>query len=140
MTSVNPKQEDGPLIQHDFRIRVRYQETDGQGRVHHANYINYFEIGRVEMLRAQGHRYRDLEEQGLLLVVADIQIKYLLPVRYDDEILQRTILVRARGVRLEHRYELFVEDELVVQGTTVVACVNPEGKVTRLPKMLRSFK
>ena len=58
----------GPL-EHEIEIRVRYQETDGQGRVHHANYLTWFELGRVELLRAAGHSYRELEAAGLFLVV-----------------------------------------------------------------------
>ena len=60
-------------IEHEIEIRVRYQETDGQGRVHHANFLNYFEVGRTELLRAAGHSYRQLEEEeGLMLVSANI--------------------------------------------------------------------
>ena len=63
--SANPPQ---PITSHRLTIRVNYHETDGQRRVHHANYLNYFERGRVEMLRAAGTRYRELEESGLMLV------------------------------------------------------------------------
>ncbi len=64
-----------------MEIRVRYHETDGQGRVHHAQYLNFFERGRVEMLRAAGHSYRELEASGLLLVVTKMEIQYFLPSR-----------------------------------------------------------
>ena len=66
-----------PIHQHHLQIRVTYKETDGQRRVHHANYVNYFERGRVEMLRSIGIRYRDLEDQGRMLVVAEMNIQYL---------------------------------------------------------------
>ncbi len=62
MTSVN--QLIPVPTEHEIQIRVRYQETDAQGRVHHSNYVNYFEVGRVEMLRASGRTYRDLEAAG----------------------------------------------------------------------------
>ena len=52
--------------EHRIDIRVRYQETDGQGRVHHANYFTYFEMGRVEMLRAAGYDYGVLEDLSLI--------------------------------------------------------------------------
>ena len=52
---------------HEMEIRVRYQETDGQRRVHHANFLTYFEMGRTEMLRAHGHTYRQFEDAGLFI-------------------------------------------------------------------------
>ena len=61
MSGVNPNKV---LREHEIQIRVRYQETDAQGHVHHANYLNYFELGRVEMLRASGYSYREFEESG----------------------------------------------------------------------------
>ena len=71
-------------MQHEIEIRVRYQETDGQGRVHHANYLTWFELGRVELLRAMGHSYRELEEAGIYLVVAEASLRYYLPAVFDD--------------------------------------------------------
>ncbi len=135
MASVNPS----PIIPrtHETTIRVRYQETDAQGRVHHANYINYFEIGRVEMLRASGISYRQLEESGIMLVVTDVECKYFLPAQYDDLLVLKTTNVLAKGVRIRHRYEITKDSQRVVMGETTVACVNRDGKVTRLPAWLR---
>jgi acyl-CoA thioester hydrolase len=118
------------LSQHETQIRVRYQETDAQGRVHHANYFTYFEQGRVELLRAAGYDYRALETEGYLLVVAEISCQYYLPASYDDLLTLRTTTVAARGARVEHRYEV------LAVGRSVVACVTRSGKVTRLPKFL----
>jgi acyl-CoA thioester hydrolase len=125
------------LRQHDFEIRVRYQETDAQGRVHHASYINYFEIGRVELLRAAGHSYRELERQGILLVVTELACEYFLGAEYDDVLRLRTTTARARGARIEHHYELTRDDQLIVRGRTVIACVDRSGRVRRLPDWLR---
>ena len=124
------------LAQHEIEIRVRYQETDGQKRLHHANYFTYFELGRTELLRAAGHGYRQFEEAGLMLVVAEISCKYYLPADYDDLLRLRTTTVAARGARVEHKYEVFRGDELLAEGRSVVACINREGRVTRLPKWL----
>src|SRR5688572_22437909 len=123
-------------MQHDIEIRVRYQETDGQGRVHHANYLTWFELGRVELLRAMGHSYRELEKAGIFLVVAEINAKYYLPALFDDVLRLRTTTVRAKGARIEHRYEVFRGEELLAEGTTTVACIDPRGRVTRLPNWL----
>lgn len=122
---------------HETQLRVRFQETDAQGRAHHANYINYFELGRVEMLRASGRTYRELEESGIMLVVTDVHCKYILPAVYDDLLTIKTTVVRSKGVRVQHRYQIMRDDELLVEGETTVACVDRTGKVTRLPEWLR---
>ena len=128
-----------PIVprQHEIEIRVRYQETDAQGRIHHANYINYFEIGRVEMLRAAGASYRKLEEAGIMLVVAAVSCNYHIGAKYDDLLRLRTTVVKARGVRIQHCYEIYRGDELVCDGETTVAAINSCGKVVRLPNWLQ---
>src|SRR5436190_18102952 len=84
-------------MHHEIEIRVRYQETDGQGRVHHANYLTWFELGRVELLRASGHSYKELEAAGIFLVVAQVSVHYYLPAFFDDLLRLRTTTVRAKG-------------------------------------------
>lgn len=126
------------LKQHDLEIRVRYYETDAQGRVHHASYLNYFEAGRVELLRASGVSYRKLEEEGTLLVVAEISCKYYLPAYYDDLLLLRTTTVRAKGARIEHVYALQREEELLAEGRSLIACIDRQGIVRRLPDWMRT--
>ncbi len=126
-----------PLREHITQIRVRFQETDAQGRLHHANFINFFEIGRIEFLRAIGHSYRQLEADGLMLVVTEVECQYFRAARYDDLLQLRTRIHRARGVRIEHHYELTLEGELVAAGRTVIACLDRDGKVCRLPKFLQ---
>jgi len=120
----------------DIEIRVRYQETDGQGRVHHANFITYFEQGRTELLRASGRTYRQFEEDGLMLVVADLAIEYFRPARYDDLLRVRTTTAAVRGARIEHIYEIFCEDQLLVRGRSVVACIDRDGRPRRVPAWL----
>ena len=123
--------------QHETTIRVRYQETDAQGHVHHANYINYFEIGRVEMLRDGGISYREFEESGLMLVIVNLKCDYFKPAVYDDLLKLRTSVVKAKGVRIQHSYEIFRDDDLIVKGETIVACVDHKGKPKALPIWLR---
>ena len=125
------------LNEHEIQIRVRYQETDGQGRVHHANYLTWFELGRVELLRAAGHSYRELEDAGIFLVVAEVNVQYYLPAFFDDVLTLRTTTVKAKGARIEHRYEIRRGEELLAEATTTVACINKAGRVTRLPEWLR---
>ncbi len=125
------------LLTHETEIRVRYQETDAQGHVHHTTYINYFEIGRIEMLRAAGHSYRELEDQGIRLVVSEVGCQFFTPARYDDLLRLTTTVVRSRGARIHHRYEICREQDLIVSGFTIVAAVDVSGKVVRLPRWLR---
>jgi acyl-CoA thioester hydrolase len=124
-------------MQHEIEFRVRYQETDGQGRVHHANYLTWFELGRVELLRAMGHSYRELEAAGVFLVVAELSVQYYLPAFFDDVLLLRTNTMRSKGARIEHRYEVLRGDQLLAEGATTVACIDKQGRVTRLPQWLR---
>jgi acyl-CoA thioester hydrolase len=121
-----------------MQIRVRYQETDAMGRVHHANYINYFEVGRTELLRSMGRSYREVEAEGFYLVVAEVSVRYIVPAQYDDLLTLRTAVVYARGARIEHEYKLFRGLELLVTGRSVVACVDRQGHVRRLPEWLQT--
>jgi len=73
------------LSEHEVPIRVHYHEVDGQGRVHNSQYLNYFERGRVEMLRASGFSYRELEQNGLMLVVRSMQVEFHWPAEFDPE-------------------------------------------------------
>jgi acyl-CoA thioester hydrolase len=125
------------LTEHEIEIRVRYQETDGQGRVHHANYLTWFELGRVELLRAGGHSYRELEEAGIFLVVAEVQIEYFLPAFFDDVLRLITTTERAKGARVQHRYQVLRGQDVLATGSTTIACIDRVGRVCRLPQWLR---
>lgn len=126
------------LRQHEITIRVRYQETDGQGRVHHANYFTWFEQGRVELMRAGGHDYRELEAAGIYLVVAEIGCEYFQPAVFDDLVTVRTTTAWAKGARIEHHYQVQRGETLLAKGRSVIACVNRQGRVTRLPGFLQA--
>lgn len=118
---------------HEIEIRVRYQETDGQRRVHHANFITYFEMGRTEMLRSQGLTYREFEDAGLFLVVADISCRYVAAAAYDDLLVLRTRVDKIGAAHVCHAYELHRGQTLIATGMSTVVCVDGEGRVRRLP-------
>ena len=118
---------------HEMEIRVRYQETDGQRRLHHANYLTYFEMGRTEMLRAHRHTYRAFEDAGLFMVVADASCKYQAPAEYDDLLVLRTRVEKVGAAHIKHAYEVIRGTTIIATGTTTVVCVDAEGKVRRLP-------
>jgi acyl-CoA thioester hydrolase len=112
---------------------VRYKETDGQGRVHHANYFTYFEMGRVEQLRAAGYDYRKLEEEGILLVIHKVACRFLAPAAYDDLLTLVTRIVRITSARIDLEYELFRDEQLLARATSTLACVGRDGNVRRIP-------
>ncbi len=124
------------INEHEIQIRVRYQETDGQGRVHHANYFTYFEMGRVEQLRASGYDYRKLEEQGIMLVVHKITCQYMLPANYDDLLTLETKTVKVTPARVEHEYRVKRDGVLLAKGNSTLACVDRTGKVRRMPEWI----
>ena len=117
----------------ELTIRVCYHETDGQRRVHHANYLNYFERGRVEMLRSAGLSYKALEDSGLILVVTEMNVQYHAAAEFDDELTLVTQATTIRRVRIGHRYTIRRGDELIVEADSVIACLNSEGRPSRLP-------
>ena len=124
--------------QHEMEIRVRYSETDAMGFLHHANYLDYFEVGRTELYRARGGNYRELEANGMFLVVVKLTCHYKIPARYDDVLLLKTRVARLTPAKLEHDYELWRDDELLATSHTVLACVNRAGAVQRIPQAIIS--
>jgi acyl-CoA thioester hydrolase len=125
------------MLSGEIAIRVRYAETDRMGLLHHANYLVYFEQGRTELLRARGLAYKDLEDQGFLLVLTKVEVRYRSPARYDDLLTLRTTVVRTTSVRIDHRYEMMRGDTLLAEGASTLACVDREGRVQPLPDFLR---
>ncbi|EMI41929.1 MULTISPECIES: acyl-CoA thioesterase [Pirellulaceae] len=123
------------MLQHSLEIRVAYQETDGQRRVHHANYLNYFERGRVEMLRSFGHDYKGIEDRGMMFVVTEMNVRYFAPADFDDVLTITTEVVELRKVRMRHRYTIRRGDTVLVEADSVIACVDRNGKPARLPDL-----
>lgn len=127
------------LDSHEIQIRVRYSETDAMGYLHHANYFVYFEMGRTELLRAQGGNYRTMEEQGLFMVVVNLDCKYRLPAHYDDLLTLRTRIARITPAKLEHAYTLLRDDVVLAEGHSVLACVDRNGQVQRIPEVFQGL-
>ena len=122
--------------EHTISIRVRYPECDPMGYLHHSIYLQYFEMGRVELLRAIGHNYSDLERQGVFFVVAKAEIRYKAPAKYDDELTLITRVARQTHVRIDHAYELKRGDTLLAEAATTIACVDREGQLRQIPEFL----
>jgi acyl-CoA thioester hydrolase len=116
------------MLCQDITIRVRYAETDRMGLLHHANYLVYFEQARTELLRAQGVTYKDLEDQGFLLVLTKAAVRYKSPARYDDQLTIRTTVTRTTAVRIEHKYEVFRDNLLLAEGETTLRAWTGPGR------------
>jgi acyl-CoA thioester hydrolase len=117
----------------EIKIRVRYAECDPMGVLHHSRYFEYFEMARTELLRQAGVRYRDLEERGVLFVVAKVECRFRRPARYDDELVLKVEITRTTKARIDHKYELYRDGVLLCEATTVLACVDREGKIIPIP-------
>ena len=126
------------ITQCEIPIRVPYRDVDRQNAVHHSQYAVYFEMGRTELLRINGHDYKTLEDNGLFLVVVRLQCRFRHPARYDDELLLTTSLAKADRVRLEHHYSLQrpVDNTLIAEGQTVLVHVDHNGALQPLPRLL----
>jgi acyl-CoA thioester hydrolase len=123
------------MLTSELTLRVRYGETDRMGYVYYGNYAAYFEVARVEMLREAGITYRDLEDSGIALPVAEYKIKYHKPAFYDDVLKIKTTVKQMPGVRLHFEYQTFRSDgTLLNTAETTLVFVNTEtGKPCNAP-------
>ena len=122
---------------YEAQLRVRYAETDQMGVVYHSNYIVWFEVGRVEMLRQLGFTYRDMEQyDDIHIAVADVHCRYKAPAKYDDLLTIRTRLVNVRGSILHFGYEIVRSDDgkTLAEGESVHIVVNSGFQRIRLPE------
>ncbi len=120
------------IITRDIPIRVRYNETDQMGIVHHSNYIFYYEVARTELMRSLGTSYREMEERGALLVVRDVRSRFIAPAYYDEILTVRVSIREMPTVKVTFDFEIFnTRGESIHKGEVVLACVD---KATRRPK------
>lgn len=126
---------------HIHNIRVRYSETDRMGYCYHGNYASYFELGRVEALRALGVVYKSLEDQGILLPVVSMNTSFKAPATYDDQLRLETRLVSASTCSLEFSYMLYNQSGvLLTTASTVLVFVNrANNKPMRIPSELSAI-
>jgi acyl-CoA thioester hydrolase len=125
---------------HCTRLRVRYADTDAMGVVYYANYLAYFEVGRVEFLRAAGADYRAIEDDGLIAAVTRADCRYLAPARFDDllEIHTRTANIGRASMRFEYEIHRQSDSALLADGFTEHALLDRSTlRPTRLPASIR---
>jgi len=129
------------MSHHDTTLRVRYAETDQMGVVYHANYLIWFEVGRVELLRSLGFNYKEMEMQDdCHIVVADVHCRYQHPARYDDVLRVRTRIAESGARRVKFCYELFREadEQLLATGETTHLICGKNGRPKSLPEKYRA--
>ena len=127
----------------ETKIRVRYGETDQMSFVYYGVYAQYYEVGRVELLRSLGLTYKELEEMGFALPVVNLNINYKKPAYYDDELTIRTTIKKLPSAKITFYYEMFnANNELLNIGEVVLVFVNKKtGKACFAPEMaINKFK
>jgi acyl-CoA thioester hydrolase len=125
---------------HDTTVRVRYAETDQMGVVYHANYLIWFEVGRVELMRAMGFEYKTMEtEDDCHIVVAEAHCRYERSARYDEVLRVRTRIAEWRNRIVKFSYEIFREadDTLLTTGCTTHVICGSNGRPKALPPKYR---
>jgi acyl-CoA thioester hydrolase len=119
-------------------IRVRYAETDQMGYVYYGNYGAYYEVARVESLRALGITYKELEDQGIIMPVLENYSKYIRPAKYDDLLQIKVFVKDMPDKKIRFDYEVYNEGEKLINlGHTILVFVNTDtGKSVQIPDFL----
>ncbi|HHT9120246.1 MAG TPA: acyl-CoA thioesterase [Candidatus Hypogeohydataceae bacterium YC41] len=122
-----------------IKIRVRYSETDKMGVVHHSKYFSYFEMARIEYLRNLGINYSELEKRGIYLAVLEAYCKYKSPAHFDDILTIETSLSRLTAASVKFNYKIYREEneQLLVEGSTTLVCLDTNFKPRRIPEEIR---
>jgi acyl-CoA thioester hydrolase len=119
------------------RVRVRYAETDQMGVVYHANYLVWFEVGRVELMRQRGLDYKRLEiDEGCWIAVVEATARYKAPARYDDELIVETRVTTVRGPLIRFGYKIIraADGLLLCEGETIHVVLGKDMKRRSIPK------
>ncbi len=106
--------------------------------VHHSVYPVYFELGRTELLRANGIAYKDLEREGFAMVIAELNLKYRRPAFYDEKLTLTTTCIEVRSAKIIHTYKLVraADNTILTEGSSVLACIGPDGRPRRVPEFM----
>lgn len=123
----------------ETKIRVRYGETDQMGYLYYGNYALYYEVGRAEAIRQLGFTYRELEEMGIMMPVAELNVQYYRPALYDDLITVKTLLKELpTGPKIQFHSELYNEAGVFLnKGVTTLVFFDPkEKKKVNMPPVL----
>ena len=129
------------MYTHHFNKRVRYGETDQMGYLYYGNYAQYYEIGRVEMLRSLGLTYKSMEEeQGILMPVVSMQMRFVRPAYYDELLSIRSTLRKLPDTFITFHVEIYNEKEELVNGGSVKLCFVDVKKKESIPAPIYLMK
>ncbi len=119
------------------RDRVRFVETDMMGVAHHANYLRWFEMGRVEYLRQAGVYLLDLMENGILFPITEVSCQYRSSARFDDSIIIETTMAELSKAKMVFTYQVMKEPDqvLLAVGQTQNVFTGRNGRIIRLPQL-----
>ena len=124
---------------HVFRLRVYYEDTDLAGIVYYANYLRFIERARTEMLLALGIDQAAIRARdGVVFAVRRVEIDYLAPARFQDDLAVTTAIRGATAARVELAQEVWRGDELLVRAVVVVVCLGADGRPRRMPPEVRA--
>lgn len=122
------------MFSHSTKLRVRYAETDQMGYMYYGNYAQFYEVGRVEMLRSLGMTYKSMEDSGIMMPVLDLKCKFIKPALYDEEITICVTMAKKPSVRIHFSYQLFNErQELINEGETTLVFIDIKRNKPCLP-------
>jgi acyl-CoA thioester hydrolase len=130
-----------PLPHVDVELRVRYGETDQMGIVYHAEYLAWCDMGRTEYIRRLGTSYASLEQAGTLLAVAEANLRYHAPARYDDMIRVETTLtdVRSRALTFDYLICHAASGSRLVTARTLMVVLDGNRRPVPLPREVRAL-
>lgn len=126
----------------ETQIRVRYAETDQMGVVYYGHYTQYFEVGRAESIRHLGYTYKDMEQEGIIMPVVDLHIRYMRPAKYDDLLtVKTTVKELPQSFKITFHSEIYnAEGELLVTGEVILFFIEAVTmKRTSIPPRLKAL-
>ena len=129
------------MIKGNYKIRIRYADTDQMGYVYYGRYANFYEIARVELFRSLGFSYKDLEDNGVGMPVIEMKSKFLLPIKYDEEIKIITYIKKIPNSKITFTYKLFNSEDLIVnEAETILTFIDlKKMKPIRIPNELMTI-
>ncbi|WP_370229824.1 tol-pal system-associated acyl-CoA thioesterase [Cognatishimia sp.] len=125
-------------MQHEFPIRVYYEDTDMAGIVYYANYLKFIERARSDWVRQKGVDQNAMKDkEGIVFAVRKVEADYLAPAKFDDELVVETRAIQITGARLVMEQIVKRDKDLLFQALVTIVCVGENGQAARLPANLR---
>ncbi|MBY6069222.1 tol-pal system-associated acyl-CoA thioesterase [Leisingera aquaemixtae] len=127
-------------MNHQFPVRVYYEDTDMGGIVYHANYLRFIERARSDWVRGIGVDQNAMREAGLIYVVRRIEADYLAPAKFDEELLVTTTMHNVTPARMILNQEVTRDGQPLFRAQVTIVCITAGGKPARLPAEIRALR